>query len=84
MPKFLNDFLRSMSNSPGGHALKKWIAVGFFWLIVHITIKFTDSDNLVMVLGIHTGFLAVLLGLNGFFKYMNNKNLPKAPTDTSE
>lgn len=59
--KFLADFFRAMDNGKGGSSLRKWLAVGFFWLTVKVTLQYTDKDNLVVVLGILTGMITALV-----------------------
>jgi hypothetical protein len=58
---FFVDFFRAMDNGKGGSSLRKWLAVGFFWLTVKVTLQYTDKDNLVVVLGILTGMITALV-----------------------
>lgn len=59
--KFLADFFRAMDNGKGGSSLRKWLAVGFFWLTAKVTIQYTSTDNLAVVLGILTGMIVSLV-----------------------
>lgn len=81
LPKFLQDFLHAMNNSKFGHSLKKWMAVGVFWLIAHIVEKNTTPDNLIPVLGILGGLLATLMGLNSFFVHKDRQLSKDEPKD---
>lgn len=58
---FIQDFLRALDNRPGGHSMRKWLAVGFFWLTAVVTLRYTDSNNVTVVLGILTGMITALV-----------------------
>ena len=59
--KFCGDFFKAMSNEPGGHSLRKWLAVGFYWLMFKISMTQTTPENLVPVLSIHAGLITALI-----------------------
>lgn len=59
--KFLADFFEALTNKKSGHSLRKWLAVGFFWLTADVTIRYTNESNLAMVLGILTGMITALV-----------------------
>lgn len=59
--KFFIDFFEAMNNKKSGHSLRKWLAVGFFWLVAECVFKFTTSENLAVVLGILTGMITALV-----------------------
>lgn len=59
--KFFADFFRAMDNGKGGSSLRKWLAVGFFWLTVKVTLQYTNESNLAVVLGILTGMITALI-----------------------
>lgn len=58
---FIEDFLKALDNKPDGHSMRKWLAVGFFWLTAVVTLKYTDSNNVTVVLGILTGMITALV-----------------------
>lgn len=59
--KFLADFFEAMNNKKSGHSLRKWLAVGFFWLMADLSLQYTTSENLTIVLGIHAGMITSLV-----------------------
>jgi hypothetical protein len=59
--KFVSDFFEAMNNKASGHSLRKWLAVGFFWLSAKVTLSYTDKDNLIMVLTILSGMITTLI-----------------------
>jgi len=59
--KFLTDFFEAMNNKQTGHSLRKWLAVGFYWIMFKISMQFTTPENVVMVLGVHGGMVTALI-----------------------
>ena len=59
--QFIADFFNALSNKSNGHSLRKWLAVGFFWLTFKLSLEHTNSENLVIVLGIHVGMISTLI-----------------------
>lgn len=59
--QFLRSFFNAMDNRTEGHSLRKWLAVGFFWLTSVLCLRFTDKDNLVIIIGILTGMIVTLV-----------------------
>lgn len=59
--KFLTEFFEAMNNRKGGHSLRKWLAVGFYWLMWLLSLEFTTPENLVAVLTIHAGMITALI-----------------------
>lgn len=57
---FFVDFFEAMNNKSTGHSLRKWLSVGFFWIIAEISFKFTNPDNLISVLTILAGMVTAL------------------------
>lgn len=58
---FFGDFFEAMNNKKSGHSLRKWLAVGFYWLMFFLSLKFTTEDNLTAVLAIHAGMITALI-----------------------
>jgi hypothetical protein len=70
---FVDGFLNGMTNERGGHSMKKWLAVGFFWLIFCLCMKFTDASNLSIIVGILIGAVLTLMGINQLGKQTMKK-----------
>jgi len=73
LPKFINDFLVAMDNSKNGHSLKKWLAVGFFWIIAKVTIENTNEHNLLEVIIALSTTLLTLAGIYTMYDFKNKK-----------
>ncbi len=82
--EFAEGFLKAMDNHFLGHSLKKWLTVGIFWLMVVLCLRYTDPTNLVVVLGILSGLLLTLMGLNVADKKVNPTPLVKKEPDENE
>ncbi len=59
--KFFADFFEAMTAKKSGHSLRKWLAVGFYWIMFILSIKYTTSENLTAVLAIHAGMITALV-----------------------
>ena len=91
LPNFVSNFIAAMDNTALGHSLKKWLAVGTFWLLTYVTAKFTNKDNLAVVLGILSGLITALMGINTYANLANKdttntvtevqNNLENPPSD---
>lgn len=68
---FIKNFLSGLSNSHLGHSLKKWLAVGTFWLMVIVVIKYTTSENLFEIVGTLATLILTLMGVNVYDKKVN-------------
>jgi hypothetical protein len=83
--KFIVDFLEALSNNNKGHSLKKLLAVGFFWLSAICVFRYTDKDNVEVVLAILTSMITALVITNTVSKYKVDKLVtntePKEVTD---
>ncbi len=71
--EFGNNFLSALTNSKSGHSLKKWLAIGTFWLMCKVVLDHTNDDNLVTVAGILSGLIVTLMGINQAGKYFSRK-----------
>lgn len=58
---FLIDFFEAMNNKNSGHSLRKWLAVGFFWLMAEVTLRYTTDQNVTAVLTILAGMITALI-----------------------
>jgi len=71
--KFFTDFFNGLNNKPGGHSLRKLLAVGFFWLTAVLCIGYTTSDNLAIIVGILTGMITTLVVTYSVSNYKEQK-----------
>ena len=76
---FLKGFFGATDNKPGGQSLRKWLAIGFFWLTASLSVEYTDKDNLVSVITVHTAKITALMITNTAGNYYDKK-LDKSPT----
>lgn len=60
--EFFQGFFGAMSNKTGSQSVRKWLAVGVYWIIFVITLRYTDKSNLIAVLTIHSStFLSLVI-----------------------
>jgi hypothetical protein len=76
--EFLKGFFSATDNKPGGQSLRKWLAIGFFWLTCTLCIEYTTSENLVTVVGILTAMITSLVVTYSVSNYQEKK-LDKLP-----
>jgi hypothetical protein len=82
--KFFADFFGGLNNKPGGHSLRKLLAVGFFWLTALLCIRYTDSTNLVAVVTILCGMITSLVVTYSVSNYKEKKLEAPTQTDAGE
>lgn len=58
---FFEGFFGATDHKPGGQSLRKWLAIGFFWLTCSLSIKYTDANNLVSVITVLTAMITALI-----------------------
>lgn len=80
---FFKSFFLALNNRSEGHSLKKWLAVGFFWLCAVCVFRFTDKDNVEGVLVILTSMITALVITNTVqvTKMNTKKDEVKDPTN---
>lgn len=71
--KFFGDFFEAMNNKKSGHSLRKWLAVGFFWLMATVCLRYTTSENLDVVLTILAGMITSLVITYSVGNYAHQK-----------
>lgn len=78
---FLKGFFDAMTNRKEGQSLRKWLAVGFFWLVSVMCIRFTDSTNVVSIVTILCSMITslVITYTVGNFKEQKLDKQPDAP-----
>lgn len=59
--KFFSDFFEAMTNKKSGHSLRKWLAVGYYWITWILSIRYTTPENLSAVLTINAGMVTALV-----------------------
>lgn len=69
---FIKNFLSGLNNSRLGHSLKKWLAVGTFWLMFIVVLKYTTSENLFEIVGTLATLIVTLMGVNVYDKKINS------------
>ena len=79
---FLKGFFGATDNRPGGQSLRKWLAIGFFWLTASLSVKYTDSNNLVSVITVLTAMITALI-ITYTAGNIQEKKIDK-PTTTNE
>lgn len=87
--EFIKNFFEALNNKPGGHSLRKWMAIGFFWLTCTLSIRYTDSNNLVTVIGILCGMITSLIITYSVSNYhekklTNTPNIPPTDENTNQ
>lgn len=58
---FISDFFEAMNNKATGHSLRKWLAVGFFWLMAEVILRYANEENVIAVLGVLAGMITALI-----------------------
>ena len=85
---FLKGFFEAMNNKSTGHSLRKWLAVGFFWVFAKLTLAETTPETLVPVLGVIAGLITALVitytAGNIQEKKINAPLIPKPTADEEE
>jgi hypothetical protein len=61
LKKFGTNFLNALTNEKGGHSLRKLLAVGCFWVMTLITLRYTSEANIEVVLGIYSALITALV-----------------------
>lgn len=59
--KFFSDFFEAMTNKKSGHSLRKWLAVGYYWIMWVLSVRYTTPENLSAVLTINAGMVTALV-----------------------
>lgn len=83
---FISNFFEALSNNKSGHSLRKWLAVGFWWIMFILSMKYTTTENLIPVLTIHSGMITALIitYTAGNIQEKKIDNLLKKPTTDEE
>lgn len=81
--EFIKNFFKALNNKNEGHSLRKWLSVGFFWLIVEAVLRFTTPENLSTVVTILSGMITTLIVTYTVGNYHDQKLRKKSdlPTD---
>lgn len=76
--EFIRNFFKALNNKSEGHSLRKWLAIGFFWLTSVTVLRYTDATNLVSVITILCGMITSLIVTYTVGNYQEKK-LEKNP-----
>lgn len=83
--EFIRNFFKALNNKPGGHSLRKWLAIGIFWVLAEICIRYTDANNAVAMATVLAGLITTLMITNTvgnhYDKKLNISEEPKIPED---
>ena len=79
---FVGDFFSALNNKSEGHSLRKWLALGFFWLIGVLVVRYTDNNNVASVITVLSGMITSLIVTYTVGNYHEKKlDKPNPPTD---
>ena len=81
---FFDNFLASMRDRKGAHSLTKWCALSVVWVYLVTSVRFTTSENLVAVLGVHAGLIISLFFTHKYYKNKTNDNVIPDSPDTNK
>lgn len=83
--EFIRNFFKALNNKSEGHSLRKWLAIGFFWIISECVLRFTSEDNVVSVITVLSGMITTLIVTYTVGNYQEKKltTPPVPPTDES-
>lgn len=59
--EFIRNFFKALNNRSEGHSLRKWLAIGFFWLTSVVVLRYTDSNNVVSIITVLSGMITTLI-----------------------
>lgn len=79
--EFIRNFFKALNNKNEGHSLRKWLAVGFFWLTAVVVLRFTDASNLVAVISVLSGMITTLIVTYSVSNY-KEKQIKNKPEDS--
>lgn len=71
--EFVRNFFKALNNRPGGHSLRKWLAIGVFWILVEISIRYTDPNNAVSMATVLAGLITTLTITNTVGNHYDKK-----------
>lgn len=80
--EFFRGFFLAMNNNPVGQSLKKWLAVGFFWLTAYVVYNKTTPENATAVLTILTSMITALVITNSVSNH-KKRTVASAPNITT-
>lgn len=68
---FINNFLGALRDLPGSMSVKKLIAILVALVYAISSLRFTNSENLAVVLGVHAGLITALIITHAVYKTKN-------------
>lgn len=81
--EFIRNFFKALNNKSEGHSLRKWLAIGFFWVICEAVLRYTTVENLVSVITVLSGMITTLIVTYTVGNY-HEKKLTTPPSDTTK
>lgn len=81
--EFIRNFFKALNNKSEGHSLRKWLAIGFFWLTGTLVIRYTDNNNLVSVITVLCSMITTLIVTYTVGNY-HEKKLEKPSTPATD
>lgn len=82
--EFIRNFFKALNNKSEGHSLRKWLAIGFFWIISEAVLRYTDENNLVSVITVLSGMITTLIVTYTIGNYQEKKLNTPPPPPTNE
>jgi hypothetical protein len=82
--EFIRNFFKALNNKSEGHSLRKWLAIGFFWIISECVLRFTDANNVVSVITVLSGMITTLIVTYTVGNYQEKKLNTPPPPATNE
>ena len=86
--EFIRNFFKALNNRPGGHSLRKWLAIGIFWVLAEISIRYTDSSNAVAMATVLSSLITTLMITNTvgnhYDKKLNTSTTDDATTEATQ
>jgi len=82
--EFIRNFFKALNNRPGGHSLRKWLAIGVFWILGEICIRYTDSSNAVSMATVLSSLITTLMITNTVGNHYDKKIIANTDAGTTE
>lgn len=71
--EFVRNFFKALNNKSEGHSLRKWLAIGIFWILSEVCIRFTDPNNAVAMATVLAGLITTLMAINTVGNHYDKK-----------
>jgi xanthine/uracil permease len=81
--EFVRNFFKALNNKSEGHSLRKWLSIGFFWLVGTLVVEYTDNNNVVSVITVLCGMITSLVVTYTVGNYKEKQITAKPPENGS-